>query len=70
MGFFPSKQQLFNGLWEQQAYDEGRLDRTLPFEQLRTRANISRDAQQATLAEFSQAIRRNTVWLGLRSQPL
>ena len=63
VGIFPTFEQLFNGLWEQHAYDQGRLDRSVPFEKLRERANISPAAQQSTPENFSTVIRHNTVWL-------
>lgn len=65
----PSLAQLSNGLWESQAYAEGRLDQSVPFEKLRARANITAAAQAARPGEFSEAIRQKTVWLNLRKQP-
>jgi len=66
----PTLAQLSNGLWESQAYADGRLDRSVPFEELRARANICKEAQAAGLADFSQAIRKNTVWVSVRKSPL
>lgn len=59
----PSLDQLSNGMWEAQAYSQGRLEPRLPFEELRGLANISRLAQQASPQDFSQKIRRQDVWL-------
>lgn len=62
--WFPSFKQMFNGLWEQEAYDEGALDNRVPFDELRARAEITQEAKAATRADFSKAIRARTVWLG------
>lgn len=66
VGYFPSFQQLLNGLWDKEAYDEGRLGKGLSFEQVREQANIVAAAQKARLEDFSRAIRRSTVWLEIR----
>jgi hypothetical protein len=51
---------LLNGLVDRYLYSSGRLDTTLPFEELRQRSHINAAAQAAADApDFSQRIRES-----------
>lgn len=50
---------LFSGYAPQYAYEQGRLDRSVPFEELKRRAHVNPAAQAADKApDFSRLIRR------------
>ena len=63
----PSPRLLLNGTWERQAWEAGRIEPALPFDDAIRMADITEDARTAGIREFSQAIRRRDPLL--RMQP-
>jgi hypothetical protein len=57
----PSAKLLFNGTWERDAWDEGRMGEGLRFEEALQRADITADARAADIRDFSRAIRQREV---------
>jgi hypothetical protein len=54
-------QALLNGSLDRHAWDQGALDRSVPFEVLRARSDVTAAARGASAADFSQAIRADDV---------
>jgi len=63
----PPLRMLLNGTWEERAWEEGRLDRTRPFDAVRADADITADARAAGDDDFGAAIRRRDVVMGVRA---
>lgn len=61
----PSPRMLLNGTWERQAWEEGRIDPPLGFEEAIAHADITDAARAAPIREFSQAIRERQTWIRL-----
>jgi len=49
---------LFNGQLDQMIYDRGRLDTSMPFEELKKKSWVNEIANRAPLENFGDAIRR------------
>jgi hypothetical protein len=58
---FVPVQALLNGSLDRHAWDQGALDRSVPFEVLRARSDVTAAARGASAADFSQAIRADDV---------
>lgn len=58
---FVPVQALLNGSLDRHAWEMGALDRSVPFETLRARSDITAAARAAAPADFSRAIRRDDV---------
>jgi len=61
---------LLSGYAPEYAYDNGRLDRSLPFSELRQRSHINARAQAADqAADFSRRIRQGLPGLTVATDP-
>lgn len=67
MAAIPSPRDLLNGLWEQDACEEGRIEPALPLAETLAAADVTRDARAAGASgtqAFGEAIRTRDVSLG------
>ena len=63
----PSPRLLLNGTWERQAWEDGRTAPPLDYEETIRNADITDDAKEAPIREFSRAIRGRESWMRLAS---